>query len=300
MTTEHFNKPLLGILCMVSAAAFLSVMNLLTKQLGSIFSANDIVILRNIATVSLLIFGLIILRRLELLKTARPGAQFIRAVVGTAAFTCFVIAFIMLPLGLVTALGFTAPLFTALLSYPLLKERVSWQRFLAIAVGFSGVLVFVGPEWSDNKLGISLALFAGFLNGFVQISLRWLGRTEHTATTNFYFMLFGLLFCLFLMPFFPAMPVSAIPDQTFLLFLLGIVSLGSLLLKTQAYRYGDAALISPFSYTMILWAFLFDYLFYNRLPTASLLVGGSIIIGSNLFILYREHRKKKLMQTQPV
>ena len=163
-----------------------------------------------------------------------------------------------------TSLHFTAPLFVSLLSYPLLKEKVGWFRILFIIIGFLGVLIIAQPDNDISNFHLFIGLTAGFMNALVAICLRWLGDTEDSFTTTFYFLFFGLLLTSLFMPF-----VGTLPDVNILhlIFAMGVVGVSSLLLKTQSFRLAPAALISPISYTILIWAILFDWLIWDTIPT---------------------------------
>ena len=127
------------------------------------------------------------------------------------------------------------------------------------------------------------------MNALVAICLRWLGNTEESFTTTFYFLLFGLLLTSLFMPF-----VGTLPEVNILhlIFAMGVVGVSSLLLKTQSFRLAPAALISPISYTILIWAMIFDWLIWDTIPTKNLILGAAIIICSNILILWREKSKK--------
>lgn len=290
MSSPHQHHPVYGIFFALAAAIMLSSMNMFAKLLGDVLGPVEITFARNFIAIALLLMGLSALKKLSLIRTKRPWAQLIRACVGTIGMIFSMWAVIVLPLTTATALLFTAPLFVVLLSYPLLKEKVGPFRLIAALIGFSGVLIIAQPETDIPLSSLLIGLIAGFLNGLVAICLRWLGNTESTATTNFYFLFYGLIGTACILPFLP----SETPDQSSWPYILGlgIVGLLSLLLKTQGFRLGPAALISPISYTMMVWAMIYDYFIWNNIPSALILTGAGVIISSNLFILWREHTKQ--------
>lgn len=271
----------------------LSTMNVLAKMLGQYMGPVEITFFRNIVSIVFLIVILIFIKKLSVLKTERIWAHLIRATVGTTGMVLIMWSFILMPLTTATSLNFTAPLFVTLLSYPLLKEKVGLFRFAFIFIGFLGVIIIAQPENEISTLALAVGLGGGFMNGLVAICLRWLGSTESTLTTNFYFLFFGLVGTAFFMPF-----VGEVPDVkiTPLIILIGAVGLASLLLKTQGFRLAPAAIISPISYTMMIWAILFDYLIWDVAPTKMLILGASIIVGSNLVIIWRENKIKKRLE----
>lgn len=292
MNEKHQDHPIQGVLYALVAAAMLTTMNMFAKLMSVIHNPVEITFYRNLIAIILLLAGLVILRKLHLLKTKRPRAQFIRSAVGTISMFFCIWTISLMPLTTATAFIFTAPLFVILLSYPLLKERVGPLRFIAVIVGFSGVLLMTQPEGGVSGFAVIIGLCAGFLNGLVAICLRWLGNTENTATTNFYFFLYGLIGTAIAMPFIYNEPTEA---TSLHIIAIGVVGLLSLLFKTQGYRLGSAAFISPISYTMLIWALLFDYFIWDDVPTLPVVAGALIIISSNIFIVWRENRKGKII-----
>lgn len=288
MKQPHDDHLIKGVFHALTAAIMLTTMNMFAKLMSAVHDPVEITFYRNLVAIILLLIGLAALKKLHLLKTDRPWAQFIRSAVGTTGMVFCVWTISLMPLTTATAFIFTAPLFVILLSYPLLKERVGPLRFVAVLIGFSGVLLITQPEGGVTGLPVIVGLCAGFLNGLVAICLRWLGNTENTATTNFYFFLYGLIGTAIAMPFIHDTPTA---DTSLYIAAIGVVGLLSLLFKTQGYRLGPAALISPISYTMLIWALLFDYFIWEDIPSLSVIMGAVIIISSNIFIIWREHRK---------
>ncbi|MEM6811695.1 MAG: DMT family transporter [Pseudomonadota bacterium] len=292
--TKDLNRPLLGIFYACLAALMLASMNMFAKMLGDFYGPIDITFYRNIVAIILLLTGMAIFRKLYLIKTKRHLAHFIRSTVGTIGMFFCMWAVIIMPLSIATTFIFTAPLFVTLLSYPLLKEKVSLLRLSSVIIGFIGVYLITNPENNLSPMMIAVGLTAGFFNGVVAICLRWLGSTESSITTNSYFFIYGTILTILLMPFLGGEPPKA--EAGWMIAGMGVVGLASLILKTEGFRYGSAALISPFSYTMIIWASIYDYLVWNNELTISVILGSVIIIGSNLFLLWREHRRGQLQK----
>lgn len=282
------DNPALGVGFALGAAIMLASMNMFAKLLSDLHDPIEITFWRNLIAMTLLLIGLIGLKKLHLLKTKRPWAQFWRSIIGTTGMIFSVWATALMPLTTATAFIFTAPLFVIILSYPLLKERVGIYRFIAVILGFSGVLLIATPEGGLSALALTVGLLAGLFNGMVAIFLRWLGTTENTATTNFYFFLYGLIGTGIAMPFLYTQPSGQTPLW---IIGIGVVGLLSLLFKTQGFRLGPASLISPISYSMLIWASLYDFYIWKDAPSLSVIAGTFIIITSNIFILWREQKK---------
>ncbi|MGH1376052.1 MAG: DMT family transporter [Alphaproteobacteria bacterium] len=294
---------LLGIMFAVINAFMLAGMSLFSKLLFTYFGAVEITFFRNI--VSLIALGgfLILFGKLALLKTKRPIIHLIRSAIGTSGIVIGTWAITLMPLAETTILLFTSPLFVVLLSYPVLKEPVGIYRLGAVLIGFIGVLIMINPSSGMSHLpllGIILGLIWGFESACVDICLRKMGKTENSTTTTFYFVLFGSIATGLHWPFAEIKPNSFSIDALWIILGLGATGLIALLAKTQSFRLGEASIIAPIMYSMIIWTLLFDYLFWDKIPQINTIAGASIIIASNLFILYRETIKKKQIDTEKV
>lgn len=277
-------------------ALMLSGMSLFAKLLREYFGAFEVTFFRNIVSLVALFAWLFFARKLYILKTDRPLSHMLRSLIGTIGIVLGAQALGMMPLAETTILLFTSPLFVVLMSYPVLGERVGIYRLSAVFIGFIGVIIMASPSGSAQALpllGIITGLCWGLSSGMVDICLRWIGKTENATTTTFYFTLFGAIVCGMHWPFAEVQPGGFSWNSALLIAGLGATGLLSLLAKSQSFRLGEAATIAPISYTMIIWAMLFDYLLWDRIPTTNVLVGAAIIVGSNLFILYREITVKK-------
>ncbi len=278
-------------------ALMLSAMSLCAKLLREYMGAFEVTFFRNMVALAVLLPWLFFAGKMAILKTDRPLSHMIRSLIGTIGIVLGAQALGMMTLAQTIVLQFTSPLFVVLMSYPVLGERVGIYRLSAVVVGFLGVIIMASPGGSPANdlplLGIITGLAWGLSSGMVDICLRWIGKTENAMTTTFYFTLFGAIVCGMHMPFAEMKEGAFSMMNLWIIIGVGTTGLLSLLAKSHSFRLGEAALVSPISYTMIIWAMLFDYLFWGRIPTANVIAGAFIIIGSNLFILYREIVLKK-------
>ncbi len=293
------NKVTLGILFAVINAFMLAGMSLFTKLLSQYFGAAEVVFFRNIFSLVALVAWLFFARKLFVLKTERPFAHFVRSGIGTVGILmgAWALSLEAMPLAETTILLFTAPLFVVLLSYPVLKEPVGIYRLGAVLFGFTGVVIMVNP-FADGGIilpliGVIAGLSWGFCSGCVDTCLRWIGRTENSTTTVFYFVLFGTIVTSLHWPWAEVQNNAWSLDALWIMLGLGATGLLSLLAKTQSFRLAEATLIAPVMYSMIIWTMIFDYLFWGKVPEMNVLIGAAVIISSNLFILYREVNIKK-------
>ncbi len=298
--TAANNKPtdhiIWGAAFAILNAAMLGGMSLFAKLLGQYFDPIEVTFWRNITSVILLLIWLLTIRDFTFYKTQRPWAHLFRGAIGTIGIVLGMYTVSVLSLAETTVLLFTSPLFTVLLSTPFLKERVGPYRYGAVVVGFLGVAIIAWPIGSIPMIALAAGLGWGFFSGSVDVVLRWMGSTEKSMTTVFYFMVFGTLSTGLFWPF-SKTPITVIPINDAwivagVILGLGITGTLALLAKTQSYRLGEASFIAPIMYTMLIWSIIFDYLIWSRIPGWNVLAGAALIVAANLFIIYREHKRK--------
>ena len=287
-------------------AFMLGGMSLSAKWLGDYFGAIEVTFWRNLASLILLGAWFLFIRNKEFFKTTRPWAHVFRSSIGTIGIALGMYTVSVLSLAETTVLLFTSPLFTVLLSVIFLKEKVGAFRMTAVIIGFIGVAITALPGILDGNtifpiLGLAAGIGWGFCSGSVDAVLRWIGTTENTYTTVFYFLLFGTIACGLYWPF-SANDIDFTQQNDAvvilgIIVLLGFTGTSALLAKTQSYRLGEASLVAPIMYTMLIWSVAFDYLFWERTPTWNVVLGAVIIVAANLFIMYREQKKKSKIIT---
>jgi drug/metabolite transporter (DMT)-like permease len=267
---------------------------ILTKQIDPVMVA----FWRNAIALPILVVAMIAFRQTHLMKTSRPVGQIIRAVLGTIGLVMAAWTFDLMPITEGVVLSFSSPFFVILLSYPLLKEKVGIYRILATCVGLIGVVVMIGFDQSVlTPKGIAVGLGFAFFNGLVLVMLRQLGKTEHSLTTVFYFLVIWLLITTPYLPF----AGTIIPDPSYwwVIIALGVVGVSSLILKTESFRHAPASVIAPVAYTILIWSCILDFLIWNHVASSTIWIGAGIIILSNLFILWREHKISKTGESHP-
>ena len=219
----------------------------------------------------------------------RRGLHALRAAFSTAEVACFYFAVVALPLADVMAFYLAAPIFVAALSQPLLGERVGWRRWVAIVVGFAGVLICLKPSGSSLSLPSLLALGGAFTFSLMTIATRSLGAAPDRVLVIWQTggaLLAGLVIS-------PFVWVAPSPRDLALTALLGIVALAAHMCINRALKLATAATVAPYQYTLIVWAIVLGYLVFGDVPTVHMVVGAGIIIASGLFIFWREQVAKR-------
>ena len=202
---------------------------------------------------------------------------------------CFVFwAYALLPMADATALLFAAPLFVTALSPALLKEKIDRFRWSAVIVGFGGILLIAKPSISMLFNPASIIGLAGALcMALVDMALRNLGKTDDPLTTVFYFILVGVVIS---GPY--TLILGSVPDMNILPWIIGIgiFTVIQQVAKTTAFRFAEASFLAPYTYTAIVWATLSGWILWKDFPSFTVLMGTLVVIGSNLFIVWREGR----------
>lgn len=280
-----------AILCVLGSSACFSVAAALVKAASPGLPVAEVVLFRSLMSVLILLPMLRGQGGWSALRTRRPGAHLLRLASGFSGMYASFYGYAHLPIATVTALGFSMPIFLALLSIPLLRERIGVTRAMAVAAGLVGVLIVLRP-WrfgGDVPFGPALVVVAGVgAWALAMISIRRMGQSgERNVTIVLLFstgstILAGLL----------AAPVWVAPTGPQLLGLIavGVVSTVAQLLMTEGYRSGEATMLAPFEYGAIIYAVLLGWLIWAEVPDGWEFTGIGVLIASGLVTWWRESR----------
>ena len=279
-----------AITAMLLAVFCVTIMSVQAKLIGIEYNAVQITFARAIVVLILLMPLIYKLGGLDFLKTKKPFLHFFRGLAGLIGNVMFFLAFQRLPVADVTVISQAVPIFSCILAIIFLGETIGWRRWTAITIGFLGVIIAINP--SVNIAVASLYALGGTLMWSTTIIfLRLLGSTEHPVKTVFYFMLVSVLITSIFQPFLWKEPSF----EVILLFIgIGIAALLTQLLMTYALQKAPASIVSPFNYTGIVWAIIFDYIIWNAHPMFATIFGGIIITISGIYIFKREAKIKSI------
>tara|TARA_Y100000389_G_scaffold95330_1_gene92009 strand:- start:76 stop:906 length:831 start_codon:yes stop_codon:yes gene_type:complete len=275
---------------MLLAVFCVTIMSVQAKLIGIEYNAVQITFARAIVVLILLMPFIYKLGGLNFLKTKKPFLHFFRGLAGLIGNVMFFLAFQRLPVADVTVISQAVPIFSCILAIIFLGETIGWRRWTAITIGFLGVIIAINP--SVNIAVASLYALGGTLMWSITIIfLRLLGSTEHPVKTVFYFMLVSVIVTSIFQPFLWKEPSFEI----ILLFIgIGIAAFLTQLLMTYALQKAPASIVSPFNYTGIVWAIIFDYIIWNAHPMFATIFGGIIITISGIYIFKREAKIKSI------
>ena len=285
-------RSLRGIAYMVLGVTAFSATDGLSKWMVMAAPMLEIVAIRNALVLLMILPSLGRSGGLQALATRRAGAHALRAGLSIGALLTFFAALRELPLATSIAISFASPLFMTVGSVLLLGERVGWHRWLAVVVGFAGVVVIAWPDaggmisWPAALMVLSSLFFA-----LSMITVRWLARTETDIAMLFYqnagMMLAGVAGLPFVwqaptpagLGVIAAMAVTLVIGQVFMI---------------RAFRAAPVAVVAPFEYLELLWASLIGYAVWSEEPAAHVWIGAAIVVASGLYITWREARASRL------
>ena len=276
-----------GALWMIAAASGFTINAALVKSLGSTGMHPMQMAFARAFFALMALLPFLWREGLGALATRHPGVHLSRALAGSGAMIAGFFAMVLLPLADVTALSFTAPLFTIVVAVILLREKVRWRRWSATAVGFIGVLIMVRPGAGSIEPGALLALAMAAGIAIATVLVKRLPPNESKVAMLFWFCIASLALTVV-----PAIlywkPPS--PSEWLLLAAIGTLGIASQSLIVRAYVAGEATFVAPFDYSKLLLAVLIGLLVFDETPDLWTLAGAAIIVGSTLYIARREAR----------
>ena len=287
-STTHIHAPLKGIACGIVAMSLFPAQDAIVKWLSADYDVFQILFMRSVF--AFIPVAILVMRSggPRVLRTKQPFMLILRACFSFGAWSVYFIAISQIPLADAMALVFSAPLIITALSVPFLGEAVGLRRWAAVAVGFLGVLIMIEPG-SGTLQGVALLpLVSAALYSVSMLLTRILTKREASVTMLFYSTLTILVLAGVAQPF-----VWVTPDWPGLglMAVMGLLTGAAQYFATQAYRFAAPAVVAPFDYTSLVWATLYGYLLFGDVPRQAVILGAAVVIGSGLFILYRERQQ---------
>ena len=297
-----------GVLFLILAAFIISLQNIAIKWIGGEYSALEIVAVRSLIALPFTL----VFYRLEgsrgLPSTQNPKLQILRGIFLFLSYTTYMMGLAALPLAEIEAIRFSVPLMITLLSVLILNEEVGLHRWLALFVGFIGVLLIVRPGSASFNLGSVFILLSVLFYAFVAILTRKLQSKDSSATMAFFSSLVYLVMALILTPL-PALArdvTNAHPSIEFLIrtwslptlpdlgIMLGLafVWAGWMYFLSRAYSLAQASVLAPFEYISLPINILWGWLIWGEVPTLLTLAGALLTLLSGLYVLIKERQKR--------
>ena len=227
--------------------------------------------------------------------TKRPGLHSLRCIAGLIAIVAIFVALRKLPLATVASISFAAPIFTTIFSIFLLSEKVGVYRWLAVLVGFIGIIIITEPGISELNIYYIFPIIFCLGLSYVAITLRQLSSTEPVWLISLFFSIAITLMSFLTIPFGWVMPNF---NHFVILSLIGIFGGVSNLWLSQSYKYSEVSLVTPLKYLTLVFAIIFGYFIWDEIPTIKTLVGAFLVIISTLIIFRREIYNKKIITSK--
>jgi drug/metabolite transporter (DMT)-like permease len=290
-----------GIICVEVGMLFFVVQDGMMKTMLGLYPVWTLIFARSVVTVLVLVPVILLLGPPHRLLTPLWPLHLARAVLFASGFTLFYAAFPFMGLAEVSTIFFSAPLFTALLAAVWLHEKIGPHRIGALCVGFVGVIVAMNPTSAAFHWIAVFPLLCAVTYAASQVLARKIGERESTLTVGLYTIGFsGVLIlplgwmlnqAVDLGPEFHhlrwAWPLEALAGFDRLA-LLGFVGMAGYMLLSRAYQVANASLVAPFDYTYLPFATAMAYFLWQEVPSATTLLGMALIVGSGLYIGWRE------------
>ena len=258
-----------------------------SKYLVQSHPIGQVVGLRQASTLLVLIPYMIFFSRWSLLRVVDLRGQLMRGTLFIIGSVLIVWSLAELPLATAITMLFISPIFMVILSVPLLGERISRHRWIAVIGGFAGVLIIMRPGGSSFQWALMLPLLAAMVNALRDVITRRLARTETSIAILFWSNIILMAGGFMTLPMGWA-PVSA--HDAFWFVAAGIFNGTAHFCIIDALRTGEASALAPIRYTALLWAALLGFLVWGEVPELWLLAGAAVIVGSSLYMIRAERR----------
>lgn len=280
---------------MILGGGALTMSDAATKWLTASLPIGEILFVRALVvaiTILLIVWRSGSFEKLRIGRLRNIGARSVLAVFSTFLI---VTSLSLLPLNEVIAILFVGPLFIAILATPLLGERVGIHRWLAVLIGFTGMLIMVRPGTAGFQFAALLPVAAALVAATRDIVTRRISTAETSIAILFYSMIALTLVGLATVPLgWKPMDGGEV----------GIVILAGLLFGLghyfviEGYRYAEASVVSPYRYTNLIWATLLGFLLWGEIPSIWVLAGTPLVVGSGLYILLHERSRRRQAAVQ--
>lgn len=294
----------IGVSLKILSALCATLMLACVKGLQGAIPTGEVIFFRSfVALFPLLLWLKIQGNMLESIKTKNIFGHLIRGFSGTGGMYFNYMALVYISLTDATAISYAAPLFTVIMAAILLKESVRFSRWLAVVVGFSGIIIMLSANLTasgsffsaegareGSGMGALFALIAALCSATSSVQIRFLNGIEKPGAIVFYFSLMTMFIGLTTVAF-----GWHLPSPLQLLLLIGCGFFGGVaqILMTLSLRYSDASLLAPFDYTTLVWSMVIGYLFLNSLPGPSTLTGAAIVALAGIFAVWSDRRQRR-------
>ena len=292
MTTseaQHHRRTMRGIALIMSAVFMFSAMDTLAKHMLKSYPMSALMWARYMVHIVVMVALLGPRMGTKLIRTSHPWLQILRAVLLVASTTFFYFALRYLPLAEAAAISFVGPVLTALLSGPMLGDKVTRRQWFAVTLGFVGVLIIMRPGGGVLSLAAVFPLATAILFSVYQIVTRKLAGREHPYTTLFYTAIVGGAITTIAVPLHWVTPT---PSQAGFVVCIGLLGGIGHLLLIRAMEHTSPSTLAPFVYSQLIWSTLLAYLAFGDFPEPITLFGMLVVVAAGLLAVNWKHMRR--------
>ena len=284
------NKAVFGVLLMIGGLALYALSDAFIKQLMGTYSLPQTTFLRAFTRLIPLSFAVLMQGGVKtIFATQYPARHLVRLAVNLAYTSCFMYAFREASLTTTYTLGYTSSFFMILLSAVILKEQVGKGKWFAVAVGMIGVLIAIRPGSNVFEKAALVVLLGTFLGSLNKILMRRLAATEHSLAIAIYPNI-AMMLAIFPFLLFGWQPLPW-HDWGFFA-IVGLITATGQYMIAHSLRFAQGSTLAPTDYSTFFWVVMLDFFWWEKVPDLYTLVGAAVIVGSNLYILYRSRREQ--------
>lgn len=277
---------------MVGGTFLLTCHDAISKWMTQSYNVGEVMFYRSSGPVVILALILVRSSGVSGLQPRFPVQNLLRAGLAAATSYLVVASYARLPLADALAIIFASPIFLTVLSVLLLSERVGWRRWLAVLVGFGGVVLMVDPSSDVIRVGALIAVAAALASALRDVVTRRLGTGDSTTNIMFYTTLVtgiaGLIGS--------GMEFERIPSPVDIL----IFAIAGLFVTTahwliiRSFQLAEASLVAPLRYMAIVYAIVIGYLVFDEIPGVMQLSGALVVVSAGIYVIHRERLTKQV------
>jgi drug/metabolite transporter (DMT)-like permease len=278
-----------GLALAVIGVLFLTANDAVSKYLVETYPVGQVICLRQAATLLVILPYAMWVTGWGALRVVSWRGQLTRGLLFAGGSALMVLGLSVLPLATVITIMFASPMFIAAFSAPLLSERVTLNRWVAIIGGFAGVVIVVRPGAAAFEWALLIPVACALVNAFRDISTRWLARTETSIAILLWSTVIVTAVAATTAPF-GWQPLTGTATAWFVA--VGVFNAGAHFFLIEALRLAEVAVIAPVRYTALIWATMMGFLVWGELPDGWVLTGAAVIVASGIWMVRGERRSE--------
>ena len=289
--SQHRDHPALGIASFVGNLLLMTLLSAAVRELVDRgYPLSEVLLFRYVFASSVFWVVLFSTAGLWVLATRRPLDHAVRGFSGIISLALLYFALTRIPIADATAIAYAAPIFITVLSIFLLGEIIGLRRWVAVILGFVGVLLIARPQTDSWDIGVLAALASAFTGALVAIWLRKLSSSEKSVAIGIYYNGLGSLVCVGWVLLSGWLTPRV--DDIWMLIGFGLGCGLQQWLLTVSFRYAEASLLAPFEYLAMVFAAIVGFVFWGEIPVLTTWIGAAIIAASGLFIFKRQQKQQ--------